>query len=172
MRLQDILNMVREYLGLGIVLIVVALLVQGGDCEAIEQYVCILSEYDAKIYKIWEFNLLAYIFLLWNQVSPSISRAKMYGFIFIQQSPLPQNHNLIPKNDLHPLPTPNFKLKYHFHTERRSFLKKISYFRTGRKSKRELTNYLLTPKMWRLWEVIWKSTPLDWGNSTNYKPLS
>ena len=41
----------------------------------------------------------------------------------------------------------NFKLKYHFHTERRSFLKKISYFRIGRKSERELTNYLLTPKM-------------------------
>ena len=105
-----------------------------------------------------------------------------------------QSHNFKPKNNLHPLPTsnlnlknhfptlqkpnfkmkfhfqtlwkPNFKLKYHFHTGRRSFLKKISYFRPGRKSERELTNYLLTPKMWRLWEVIWKSTPSDWGNST------
>ena len=126
---------------------------------------------------------------------PSNSTAtKKYGFIFIQHSPLPQNHNLKPKNNLHPLSTPNlnlknhfpipkntnfkmkfhfptqwkpnFKLKYHFYTEWKSFLKKISYFRTRRKSARELTNYLLTPKMWRLWEVIWKSTPLDWGNST------
>lgn len=40
-----------------------------------------------------------------------------------------------------------FQIEMSFYTERRSFLKKISYFRTRRKPERELTNYLLTPKM-------------------------
>ena len=40
-----------------------------------------------------------------------------------------------------------FQIEMSFYTERRSFLRKISYFRTRRKSERELTNYLLTPKM-------------------------
>ena len=139
----------------------------------------LLCNTDAKIH----------IILLFQYYKPHFVYKNLYLYLQVFQ-----NHNLKPKNNLHPLSTSNFnlknhfptpqntnfkmkfvfptqwkpnsKLKCHFHTERKSFLKKISSFRTRRKSARELTNYLLTPKMWRLWEVIWKSTPSDWGNST------
>ena len=56
----------------------------------------------------------------------------------------PEFQNEIPLSDTMKVKS---QIEMSFYTERRSFLKKISYFRTGRKSARELTNYLLTPKM-------------------------
>ena len=59
-------------------------------------------------------------------------------------TPKPEFQNEIPLSDTMKVKS---QIEMSFYSERRSFLKKISYFRTGQKSERELTNYLLTPKM-------------------------
>ena len=74
---------------------------------------------------------------------------------------LPQNHNLKPQKQPSSTPNPKTQLektfpdtpKHEFQVEisfsyrKKVISQKISSFRTRRKSERELTNYLLTPKI-------------------------